>query len=95
MIAIPLFMAASRLGLIDSKLSLILVYLSFNLPIVIWILRGFFLGIPPGLEQAARMDGASVCADISPHRPADIASGRCSRPPSSPSSRLGTSSSSP
>ncbi len=59
-VAIPLFIAASRMGLIDSKLSLILVYLTFNLPIVIWVLRGFFAGIPAGLERAARMDGAST-----------------------------------
>src|SRR5262249_13028875 len=56
-IAIPLFIAISRLGLIDSVFSLGFVYLSFNLPIVIWILRGFFLGIPPGLEKAAAVDG--------------------------------------
>jgi len=59
-IAIPLFIAISRLGLIDSVFSLGFVYLSFNLPIVIWILRGFFLGIPPGLEKAAAVDGAGV-----------------------------------
>lgn len=59
-VAIPIFITASRMGLIDSKLSLILVYLTFNLPIVIWVLRGFFLGIPSGLERAARMDGAST-----------------------------------
>jgi multiple sugar transport system permease protein len=59
-IAIPLFIIISRLGLIDTHLSLIIVYLSFNLPIVIWILRGFFLGIPLGLERAAAVDGAGV-----------------------------------
>ncbi|MBB4277723.1 carbohydrate ABC transporter permease [Rhizobium mongolense] len=59
-IVIPLFVAAARLGLIDTKLNLILVYLSFNLPVVIWVLRGFFLGLPEGLERAARVDGASV-----------------------------------
>ena len=59
-IAIPLFIAASRLGLIDTQLNLILVYLSFNLPVVIWVLRGFFLSIPKGLERAALMDGASI-----------------------------------
>jgi len=58
-IAIPLFITASKLGLIDTKLLLILVYLSFNLPIVIWVLRGFFMGLPLGLERAARVDGAS------------------------------------
>ena len=59
-IAIPLFIAASKLGLIDTRLNLILVYLSFNLPVVIWVLRGFFAGIPQGLERAARIDGAGV-----------------------------------
>jgi multiple sugar transport system permease protein len=58
-IVIPLFITASKLGLIDTKINLILVYLSFNLPIVIWVLRGFFSGLPAGLERAARMDGAT------------------------------------
>jgi multiple sugar transport system permease protein len=58
-IVIPLFITASKLGLIDTKFNLVLVYLSFNLPIVIWVLRGFFLGLPLGLERAARVDGAS------------------------------------
>lgn len=57
-IAIPLFIVITRLGLIDNVWTLGLVYLSFNLPIVIWILRGFFLGIPQGLERAAAVDGA-------------------------------------
>lgn len=61
-IAIPLFLVISRLGLIDNVLALGTVYLSFNLPIVIWILRGFFLGIPPGIERAAAIDGAGVFA---------------------------------
>ncbi|HTN95983.1 MAG TPA: carbohydrate ABC transporter permease [Nordella sp.] len=61
-IAIPLFIVISKLGLIDNVLSLGIVYLSFNLPIVIWILRGFFLGIPPGIEKAAAVDGAGIFA---------------------------------
>jgi multiple sugar transport system permease protein len=59
-IAIPLFIVMSRAGLIDSRIGLIITYLSFNLPIVIWILRGFFLAIPASLEKAAAVDGASV-----------------------------------
>lgn len=58
-IVIPLFITASKLGLIDTRFTLIMVYLSFNLPIVIWVLRGFFLGLPSGLERAARIDGAT------------------------------------
>lgn len=59
-IAIPLFIVMSHLGLVDTRLALIIVYLSFNLPIVIWILRGFFLAIPPGIERAAAIDGATT-----------------------------------
>lgn len=59
-IAIPLFLVISHLGLIDNVFALGVVYLSFNLPIVVWILRGFFLGIPPGLEKAAAIDGAGI-----------------------------------
>jgi multiple sugar transport system permease protein len=59
-IVIPLFIAAAKLGLIDSRLNLILIYLSFNLPVVIWVLRGFFVTLPRELERAARMDGATI-----------------------------------
>ncbi len=58
-IAIPLFLVMSRLGLIDTHVGLIFVYLSFVLPIVIWILKGFFESIPVQLEKAAAIDGAS------------------------------------
>jgi len=58
-IAIPLFIVMSRLGLIDTHLGLMFVYLSFVLPIVIWILKGFFESIPIQLEKAAIIDGAS------------------------------------
>jgi multiple sugar transport system permease protein len=59
-IAIPLFLLMSRTGLIDTHLALIIVYLSFILPIVIWILKGFFESVPLELERAAAIDGAST-----------------------------------
>jgi multiple sugar transport system permease protein len=59
-IIIPLFIVLSRLRLIDTYAGLVLVYLSFVLPIVIWILKGFFESIPPELEKAAAIDGAST-----------------------------------
>ncbi|HKG27409.1 MAG TPA: carbohydrate ABC transporter permease [Thermomicrobiales bacterium] len=46
-------------GLFDRGLTLVLVYLSFNLPFVVWILIGFFQSIPREIEEAARVDGAS------------------------------------
>jgi multiple sugar transport system permease protein len=57
---IPLFIVLSRAGMIDTHLALILVYLSFVLPVVMWILKGFFESIPIELERAAAVDGAST-----------------------------------
>ena len=43
---IPLFILMKRLGLIDTHLSLILTYLTFGLPLSIWLLKGFYDNIP-------------------------------------------------
>lgn len=59
-IIIPLFIVFSRIGLTDTHVGLIIVYLSFVLPIVIWVLKGFFESIPGELERAAAVDGAST-----------------------------------
>jgi multiple sugar transport system permease protein len=56
---IPLFILMKNLHLIDSQWSLILTYLTFGLPLSIWLLKGFFDNIPPELERAARVDGAT------------------------------------
>lgn len=56
---IPLFILIKNLGLIDSQWSLILTYLTFGLPLSIWLLKGFYDNIPPELERAARIDGAT------------------------------------
>lgn len=58
-IAIPLFLVMSRTGLVDTHFGLIIVYLSFILPIVIWILKGFFESVPLELERSAAVDGAT------------------------------------
>ena len=56
---IPLFILMKRLNLVDKHGSLILTYLTFGLPLSIWLLKGFYDNIPPELEQAARIDGAT------------------------------------
>ena len=56
---IPLFILMKNLHLIDNQWSLILTYLTFGLPLSIWLLKGFFDNIPPELERAARIDGAT------------------------------------
>jgi len=58
-LALPIFLIARTLGLINTHLVLILLYLTFNLPIVIWICADQFRGVPRDLDDAARLDGAS------------------------------------
>ena len=57
-LVIPFYLLAQRFALLDKGWALALVYLSFNLPFVVWILIGFFQGIPRELEEAALVDGA-------------------------------------
>ncbi len=55
----PLFLMMRWLHLVNSQWSLILTYLTFGLPLSIWLLKGFYDNIPIQLEQAARIDGAT------------------------------------
>ncbi len=59
MLIIPQFIIAKKLGLLDSLLGLVLVYITMNLPMQTFLLRGYFEGIPRDLEEAAVIDGAS------------------------------------
>jgi multiple sugar transport system permease protein len=58
-LALPFFLIVRQIGLLDSHLVLILVYLTFNLPIVIWICTDQFRSIPYDLDEAAILEGAS------------------------------------
>jgi len=58
MLIIPQFIIAKQLKLFNSLLGLILVYVTMNLSIQTFLLRGFFEGIPKDLEEAALIDGA-------------------------------------
>ena len=54
----PLFLLFEKAGLINTYLALILPYLTFALPLTVWLLTAFFRQIPLELEEAARLDGA-------------------------------------
>jgi multiple sugar transport system permease protein len=56
---LPMSRVVAELGLQDKLTSLMLVYPSFTVPFSTWLLMGFFKTIPPELEDAARVDGAS------------------------------------
>jgi multiple sugar transport system permease protein len=49
-----------HLGLIDSLTGLVVIYLTFNLALVIWMMRNFFDGVPRALEEAAWIDGCGI-----------------------------------
>ncbi len=57
---IPFFLAYRFLGLSDTLVGLIVVYLTFNLALVIWMMQPYFDGVPKELEQAAWIDGSGV-----------------------------------
>ncbi len=56
---IPFFLLYKNLGLIDTRIGLIIAYTGFNLPFAVWIMRGFFDEVPRELDEAALIDGAS------------------------------------
>lgn len=58
-VAIPIFVIINNLGLLDTYLALILVYLAFTLPFTIWFMTKYFDFMPPEIEDAARVDGCT------------------------------------
>lgn len=56
---IPLFQLMRFLGLVNTKVGLIIAYTAFNIPFVVWMMRGFFVEIPKDLEEVAMVDGCS------------------------------------
>ena len=59
-LALPFLILYKSLGLLDSRIGLILLYTLMVLPIVIWIMRDQFHGIPIELEEAALVDGLGI-----------------------------------
>ena len=57
--AIPVLRVFQIVGLTDTVASLVIVNVAFWLPLIIWLLRNFFMEVPVSLEKAARIDGCS------------------------------------
>ena len=57
---IPFFLAYRYLGLVDTILGLALIYITFNLALVIWLMTNFFDSVSREIEESAYIDGASV-----------------------------------
>ncbi len=58
-LVIPLYVVLARYHLTNTLTGVILTYMTFVLPFAVWTLRGFVLGIPKDLEEAAMVDGSS------------------------------------
>jgi len=57
-VAIPLFLIFTDIGLVDSVWALVIVYLPFNVALVVWLMQQYFTSIPVELDEAAALDGA-------------------------------------
>jgi multiple sugar transport system permease protein len=57
---LPIFVIWNRLNLIDTYPGLIILYVAFNLPLGIWLMRSFFEDLPVELEEAAMIDGCGM-----------------------------------
>ncbi len=58
-VVFPIFLLYAWFGLVDTYAGVILLYTAFNLPYVIWMMRGYILDVPVALEEAALVDGYS------------------------------------
>lgn len=59
LLAVPYSIIMGKLGLVNNRLGLIVVYMTFSVPYAVWLLVGFFKTVPLEIEEAARVDGAS------------------------------------
>ncbi|HZG87771.1 carbohydrate ABC transporter permease [Paenibacillus sp.] len=57
-IIFPIYIFVKAIGLYDTKIGLVLVYAALSMPVVIYIMRSYFLTIPKEIEEAAYLDGA-------------------------------------
>ncbi|WP_336345921.1 carbohydrate ABC transporter permease [Halalkalicoccus ordinarius] len=58
-VVIPFFVIFRELNLFDTRIGMVIMYVSINLSLVVWVMKAFFDGIPETLEEAARVDGAT------------------------------------
>ncbi|UNX53237.1 carbohydrate ABC transporter permease [Georgenia sp. TF02-10] len=58
-LAVPLFVLFSRVGLRGELVGLMIIYLAQTVPVAIYMLRNYFLAVPEGIEEAAMLDGCT------------------------------------
>lgn len=63
-VLVPIYLLFRTLGLLDTRIGLVVVYALMNLPIVVWMLFTFFKEVPNDILEAGRMDGARTGAEV-------------------------------
>ncbi|MDH4115829.1 MAG: carbohydrate ABC transporter permease [Acidimicrobiia bacterium] len=63
-IMVPIYRLAVATGMLDKRITLIIVYTGMLVPLAVWLMVGFFQQIPRDIEEAADVDGASIWARI-------------------------------
>jgi sorbitol/mannitol transport system permease protein len=61
---VPIYLICRNLGLLDTRISLLVIYTLINLPLVVWMLYTFFSEVPREILEAGRMDGARPTREI-------------------------------
>lgn len=59
LLAVPYSIIMGKIGMMNNRLGLVIVYLSFSVPYAVWLLVGFFQTVPLEIEEAAKVDGAN------------------------------------
>lgn len=59
-VVVPYYIIFKAVTLLDTPLALIIVYSTFNIPLTVWLMKGFFDEVPEALEEAAQVDGHGV-----------------------------------
>ena len=60
----PIYLLFIQFGILDSRIGLVIVLMLINLPIIVWMLYTYFKEIPGEILEAARMDGATLRAEL-------------------------------
>ncbi|NRA53477.1 MAG: carbohydrate ABC transporter permease [Gammaproteobacteria bacterium] len=63
-VLVPIYLLFRDLGLLDTRLGLVIIYTLINLPIMVWMAYTYFKEIPKDILEAARMDGATLLQEI-------------------------------
>jgi sorbitol/mannitol transport system permease protein len=63
-VIVPLFLLYKSLGLLDTRVGLILMYTTMNLPLVVWMMHSYMTEIPYAIYEAAKIDGATVSQEF-------------------------------